>query len=134
MALKNRQGSFLVEAMLAVVIVGCALIVLMRAYMAAVSTARVQEGYTKAILLLSDELDAVVLKGFIDRGVHRTYQKVMGGEAFAIHVETKPVAGRNINEVIINVGWPAAAPDQRMISAVTYLLSAQEEEAANAQK
>jgi hypothetical protein len=118
----DRRGSFLIEAMLAVVILSTALTILIRSFTAAITAVRVQQGYVKAIVLLHEELDAVVSKGFIGRTLDRNDRKSVSGSVFEVHVQTKPIEGRRINEVRISVTWPAASRHQRSIAAVTYLL------------
>jgi hypothetical protein len=131
MIVRTQQGSFLIEAMLAVVVLGCALVVLMRSYVTLIAAVRVQTQYTHAILLLDEELDAAVAKGFIRRDRDRTQQKSVGDDVFEVRVAAKPVAHRRIDQVEIAVRWPAGSDRQRSISAVTYLLD--EEDTAHVQ-
>jgi len=128
---KNQRGSFLIEAMVAVVILSCALVVLIRSLTGAITTARAIEGYTQAVVLLGDELDALIAKKSIDRRLRTTYEKSAGDYVFEISVAAKPVTGRLMNEVTIRVAWPSGASHQRMISAATYLLDSQWEDHAS---
>lgn len=117
-----QQGSFLIEAMLAVVILSCALVILIRSFTMAIAAVHAQQGYVQAIVLLQEELDTVISKGLIDRTTNRIVQKSVADNVFEIRVAAKPVAGRHINEVHLSVVWPAASRQQRTITAVTYLL------------
>jgi hypothetical protein len=123
----TRRGSSLIEAMTATVILGCAVVVLLRSYVAAIAAAGVQQQYARAIMVLEEELDGILAKGFMERNTSQTYQKVVGSDLFEIKLTAEPVSGREINEVTVTVIWPPDSIRQRDISAVTYLLQPKSE-------
>ena len=123
----NRRGFSVIEAMTAVVILSCALVVILRSYVTSMTAARVQEQYVKATVLLSDELDAVMMRGLIDGDFNRSYRKTVGDDVFEVMVSTKPVPGRAINQVDVRVFWPSGYLRQRTISTFTYLLDVAQE-------
>jgi hypothetical protein len=129
----TKKGSFLIEALLAAVILNCALTVIIRSYMAALTAAGVQEKYTEAIILLQEELDGLMSKGFIDHDRDWTYSKSVAEDIFEIRIVTKSLAGRHVDQVRIDVSWPAGASRQRSVSAATYLMDAETKDQAYAQ-
>jgi hypothetical protein len=121
--MRADRGTSLIEAMVAMVILSCALIILVRSYVTTLAATGVQEKYVEALIILENELDAVTSKGFI-KEMERISQKSSGNHDFEVRIKASPVAGRRIDEVTITVLWPPGIEHQRSVAVSTYLLDA----------
>lgn len=121
MTFKNNHGSTIIEAMIAVAILGCALVAVVPSYISAMSAAQVQKQYAQALILLENELASRIYQGFVDKDFNVQQQQVIDGIVYKIHAWARQVPGRSINLLTINVQWRA-----RSIEIATYLFDAGE--------
>lgn len=118
---KSSQGSTIIEAMIAVVILGCALVAVIPSYVSVISAAKVQEQYAQALIFLENEFASRIARGFVNKDLNERQRHMVDGTAYEVHSTARKISGRDIDLLTISVQWKA-----RSIEVATYLFDAAE--------
>ena len=120
------EGSTIIEAMIAVAILGCAMAVVMPSYISAMSAAQVQKQYARALILLENEFASRIYQGFVEAGLNERRQQTVDDITYEVRSGAEQVPGRGIDLLTVNVKWPAAGRQARNIEVATYLFDVKE--------
>jgi len=105
----NRQGSFFLEALIAVSILSVSLVIIIRSHLAALQTQVFAKDYALATLLLEREMIKIVENGYIERGLSKTRDLEAPYKRFTFYLKTA-AAGKeyffdSLNEVQMTLSW-----------------------------
>ncbi len=126
--LKNKRGSFLLEALLAVLILSVGLVGLIRGLLSSLNAAKQAENYSRAILSAENALLEVVRLN----GQKINWPVILDIDNKNIKAEVGIIASdnleipQNLKEVQIKIKWPGAAK-QKEINAVTLVFGPSDE-------
>jgi Tfp pilus assembly protein PilV len=122
--LRSSQGSFLLEALLSVVILSTSIAVILQSLTSAVKNTVESSRYTAAAVLADNYFAERLLDRFISEGVQRTghfetpheeYQYALDSKALSVSVD-------GISQVDLIVSWPVRNKEKK-IRVSTYLLN-----------
>lgn len=120
---QNQRGSFLLEALLSVVILSVSITIIIHSLASAARTTTQTSRYITASVLADDYLTEILWKRFIESGVYRAGNFERPYEKFRYLLETRRAehAPDGINEVSLDVSWPSRNTS-RKLKVKTYLL------------
>ena len=121
--MRNNKGSFLLEALLSVVILSVSITMIIQS-MTASFRAMVYSGqYTAALILLENKMSDVIRKGFISAGLDEEDDFPEPYQRYRYFLRTNPSdEDQKINEVSLAVEW-AAGKRKNRVGLTTYLLN-----------
>lgn len=122
----NKKGTLLVEALLAVTILGVGLTVIIHAFLSSFRALSYSKDYSLATILLENKMYALLERGFIEEDLNEDTTFPPPYEKFRYHLETrnlkeKSEAGK-INEVRLEIQW-ASGKKRNVIPVTTYLFN-----------
>lgn len=126
--LKNKRGSFLLEALLAVLILSVGLVGLIRGLLSSLNAAKQAQDYTRAISFADNALLEVVRLN----GQKASWPVVVAVDNKDIRVEVDMIESnnlempQNLKQVQVKIKWPAAAK-QKEINAMTLVFGPSDE-------
>ena len=131
MNFERDYGSTIIEAMIAVAILGSAMVVIMPSYISSVNAAQVQKQYARALVLLENEYASRIHQGFVVNDLNQRRRQTFDEMIYEIHSTTRQIPDRGIDLLTINVQWPADGRRVRNIEVATYLFDISKEEDHN---
>ena len=124
--INNRQGSFFLEALIAVSILSISLVVIIHSHLAALQAQVFAKNYTLASLLLEREMIDVVEKGYIERGINKEKSLEKPYERFTFSLKTSAAGEKyffdGLNEVQMTLSWKEGAKPHKL-SVSTYVFN-----------
>ena len=127
---KQNKGSLLIEAILAVVILGTSLTVIIQSLSSAVRANVVTFEYLTATTLLENKMFGLIKDGFIKRNIKEEQPFMEPFEKYRGLIETKEAASvpkpSQLNEVNLNVSWDSGRRTN-VLSVITYLFTQPDE-------
>ena len=122
----NKQGSFLVEALLAIVVLSVGLTLITQSFLSSFRASVQSTDYSTAMLLLDNKMHDLMLRGFIEDGLNEDAAFPEPYQKFHYHLETRNMKESGglafLNEAKLNVSWFSGKRINN-IPVVTYLLN-----------
>ena len=126
---RDQCGFILIEAVLSVVIIAVSLTLILQSFTGAYRAAALNVDYTKALILLENQMSLITRTGFIEAGARQEGDDHVPLERFHYDLEAEPslsdVKGE-INQVKLNIAWKSGV-NSKHISLITYLLKPPDE-------
>ena len=120
-----KRGFILVEALLSIVIIAVSLNFILQSFTATYRAAALNVDYTKAAILLENQMSLITQKQFVQAGQDQEGECLHPFENFHYHLQTTDGAGA-LNDVHLDISWKSGVKNNQ-ISLMTYLLKPTDE-------
>lgn len=130
MSLSSRnRGSFLIEALLAVVILSTSLSLILQSLISSLRANLYSVDYSQALILLESKMNDSLMKGSAAGGSSQedNFPEPYERYAYALKTETLTAEDeKNLNQLMLSISW-AAGKRKNHISLETYLFQEEEQ-------
>ena len=127
--LYNNAGFILLEALVSIVIIAVSLTFILQSFTATYRAAALNADYTKALILLENQMSLVAQKGFIEAGLQQDTEYSEPFERFRYHLAATPSSSNvkgEINDVKLDITFTSGVKNNQ-ISLITYLFKPADE-------
>lgn len=115
--MRNQNGSILLEALLATVILSMSITVIMQSLTSSLRAAKYSAQYTKALILLDDQLTEYFQEGFIETGIKETqsFPAPFDDYKYSVSSDSAEDFGEHVNLLEMDINWKSGRRENGII-------------------